>query len=114
VDAEADRTFLEDVLSFRGVDAGEGWMIFKLPTAEVGVHPAEAPFVMSHAGQNLLGAVLYLMCDDVTRTVTEIEARGATCAPIEHAPWGDYTTIAMPSGAAIGLYQPSHPTALHM
>ena len=33
-DPEADRVFLRDVLGFRGVDAGEGWLIFKLPPAE--------------------------------------------------------------------------------
>lgn len=38
-DPEADRVFLHDVLGFRGVDAGEGWLIFKLPPAETAVHP---------------------------------------------------------------------------
>ncbi len=111
-DADADRAFLSDMFNLQGVDAGGGWMILKLPPAEIAVHPSEVPFVMSHAGRDLLGAVLYLMCDDVQATVQELQTRGAICAPVEPAPWGRYTTIAMPSGACVGLYQPSHPTAI--
>jgi hypothetical protein len=111
-DAEADRAFLKDVLGLGGVEAGQGWMIYRLPPSEIAVHPADAAFVMSHAGRNLAGAVLYLMCDDVQGTVKDLEARGATCAPVAQAPWGQYTTIDLPSGACLGLYQPSHPTAI--
>ena len=110
--ADADRAFLADMFNLQGVDAGGGWMIFRLPPAEIAVHPSEGAFVMSHAGRDLLGAVLYLMCDDVRATVQELEGRGAKCAPVEQAPWGQYTTIAMPSGGCVGLYEPSHPTAI--
>ncbi len=34
-DAEADRRFLRDVLDFAPVDAGDGWLVFKVPPAEV-------------------------------------------------------------------------------
>ena len=61
-DADADRQFLHDVLGFRGVDAGDGWLIFALPPAEIAVHPASRNFVQRHAEHELLGAVLYLMC----------------------------------------------------
>ena len=111
-DAAADRAFLTDMFDLKGVDAGGGWMILGLPPAEIAVHPSENSFVMSHAGRDLLGAVLYLMCDDVRATVEQLEARGAKCAPLEQARWGQYTTIALPSGACVGLYQPSHPTAI--
>ena len=37
-DAEADRAFMRDVLGFKSVDAGHGWLIFALP-------PAEAAFI---------------------------------------------------------------------
>ena len=53
-----------------------------------------------------------LLPDDVRQTVQELEARGAKCAPVEQARWGQFTTIEMPSGACVGLYQPSHPTAI--
>jgi len=111
-DADADRAFLSEMFNLKGVDAGRGWMIYQLPPAEIAVHPAETKFVMGHAGSELLGAVLYLMCDDVRATIQELEARGAKCAPVEQARWGQFTTIAMPSGASLGLYQPSHPTAI--
>ena len=68
-DADADRAFLSEMFNLEGVDAGGGWMIFKLPPAEIAVHPSEDAFVMGHAGRDLLGAVLYFMCDDVRRTV---------------------------------------------
>jgi len=60
-DAEADRAFFRDVLGFRSVDEGQGWLIFALPPSEAAFHPAD---------QN--GAhEIYLMCDDLA-------ARGAT------------------------------------
>jgi catechol 2,3-dioxygenase-like lactoylglutathione lyase family enzyme len=40
-DPEADRAFFRDVLEFRSVDAGHGWLIFKLPPAEAAVHPKD-------------------------------------------------------------------------
>jgi catechol 2,3-dioxygenase-like lactoylglutathione lyase family enzyme len=30
-DAESDRAFFRDVLGFKSVDAGHGWLIFALP-----------------------------------------------------------------------------------
>ena len=41
VDPEADRAFLRDVLDFPSVDAGDGWLIFGLPPAELAIHPSE-------------------------------------------------------------------------
>jgi catechol 2,3-dioxygenase-like lactoylglutathione lyase family enzyme len=105
-DAEADRAFFRDVLEFRSVDAGHGWLIFQLPPAEAALHPADAPV---HAG--MLGAELYLMCDDLQSLIQSLAARNVICTAIEHAPWGAKTTIRLPSGGAIGLYQPAHPTA---
>jgi len=112
--ADADRTFLADLFNFKGVDAGGGWTIFKLPPAELAIHPSETRFAMANAGRDLMGAILYLMCDDVQAAVQTAQARGAECAPVEQARWGQYTTITMPSGTCIGLYQPSHPTAINL
>ena len=39
--AEADRAFFRDVLGFASVDAGHGWLIFRLTAAEAAFHPAE-------------------------------------------------------------------------
>jgi len=101
-DAAADRAFLGDVLGFDAVDAGHDWLIFALPPAEVAVHPADGD-----AGQEL-----YLLCDDVAAELRSLEARGVSCAPVEHARWGSVTKLALPGGGTVGLYQPHHPLAL--
>jgi catechol 2,3-dioxygenase-like lactoylglutathione lyase family enzyme len=111
-DPEKDRAFFRDQLGLRGVDAGEGWLIFRLPPAELGVHPADANFVQRHADHELLGAVLYLMCDDLSGLVRRLKSKKVRCAPMGEAPWGNYTILQLPSGGKIGLYQPSHPTAI--
>ena len=110
-DAEADRAFLRNVLSFRSIDTGEGWLIFALPPAELGVHPARSNFVHPEGKQRLVGTVLYLMCDDVRALVASLKRKRVKCARVGKASWGLYTSIPLPSGAAIGLYQPTHPIA---
>lgn len=109
---EADRAFLCDVLDLRSVDAGHGWLIFALPPAELAVHPAEGTFVQRHGDHDLLGAVLYLMCDDVLAVVRDLRTKQVTCSGIVVAEWGSSTTVPLPSGGRLGLYQPTHPTAI--
>jgi Glyoxalase/Bleomycin resistance protein/Dioxygenase superfamily len=113
-DPEADRVFFSDVLEFRSIDVGRGWLIFAMPPAEAAIHPAEGDATQRHAGHNLLGSVLYLMCDDLGAFVASLKAKNVQCSEIEKAPWGIKTTIPLPSGGEIGLYQPSHPTALNL
>ena len=100
-DAEADRAFFQDVLQFRSVDAGRGWLIFALPPAEMAIHPGEK-----------FGAEMYLMCDDLRAVVESLRGKGIHCAEIGEAAWGMRTSIRLPSGGELGLYQPRHPTAL--
>jgi hypothetical protein len=101
-DADATRAFCRDVLGFSSVNAGDGWLIFALPPAELGIHPADesAP------------AQLYLMCDDVEHTVSELRDKGVPCEAISDQGWGLVTTIEAPGNVRLGLYQPRHPTAL--
>lgn len=101
-DAEADRAFLRDILGFRHVDAGHGWLIFALPPAEAAVHPAQ------EGGRH----ELYLMCDDLKSEMAALTKKGATFSAVEEARWGSITKLRLPSGAEIGLYQPKHKTAL--
>jgi hypothetical protein len=63
---EADREFFRHVLNFRAVDVGGGWLIFALPPAEMAVHPGSGNFAQRHGDHQLAGAVLYLMCDDLS------------------------------------------------
>ncbi len=100
-DANADRTFFAEVLGHPHVDAGGGWLIFRLPPAELAVHPAEEP-----------GHELYFMCDDLDTTVRDLEARGVEFVQeVAEERWGRVTRIRLPSGSEIGLYQPRHPRA---
>ena len=59
-DPDAARAFFRDVLDMPNVDAHGGWLIFKLPPAELGVHPAGE---VSPGGHH----ELFLLCDDVDR-----------------------------------------------
>lgn len=100
-DADADRAFLRDVLELPHVDAGHGWLIFGLPPAEVAFHPADA------AGSH----ELYFMCADVEAFVARLTAKGVACGPIEERGWGRLTSLPLPAGGAIGVYQPRHERA---
>ena len=111
-DSEADRAFFRDVLGFPAVDAGGGWLIFALPPAEVGIHPSEGERRQLHGGRQLLPSVLYLMCDNLQTLIKSLEGKNVSCSPVEEEDWGIKTTIQLPSGGEIGLYQPTHPTAL--
>ena len=111
-DPEGDRAFFRDVLGFPAVDAGGGWLIFALPPAEVGIHPSEGERRQLHGGRQLLTSVLYLMCDNLPALIKSLDAKNVSCSPVEEEDWGIRTTIQLPSGGEIGLYQPTHPTAL--
>jgi catechol 2,3-dioxygenase-like lactoylglutathione lyase family enzyme len=110
-DPDADRTFFRDVLQLKGVDVGGGWLIFALPPAEIAVHPGDGTFAQSHGGHSLLGALVYLMCDDVRETVKMLQAKHVACGEIEEESWGITTSVRLPSGGDIGLYQPLHQIA---
>lgn len=109
---ESDRAFFRDVLNFRAVDVGGGWLIFALPPAEMAVHPGSGSFAQLHADHQLAGVVLYLMCDDLRMVMQSLESRSVSCTPVSEAEWGITTTMRLPSGSESGLYQSKHPTAI--
>jgi glyoxalase/bleomycin resistance protein/dioxygenase superfamily protein len=113
-DPDADRAFCREVLDLNSVDAGGGWLIFALPPSEVALHPTEDDEGKQHSGRELLGAILYFMCDDLDATIKKLAAKRVTCTPVGKEPWGFRTTIPLPSGGDVGLYQPTHPTALNL
>jgi catechol 2,3-dioxygenase-like lactoylglutathione lyase family enzyme len=100
--ADADRAFFRDVLGFKSVDAGHGWLIFALPPSEVALHPFDEESVHE----------LYLMCDDLKAEIASLIKKNVECSEIQEARWGSITKIRLPGGDEIGLYQPKHPTAL--
>ena len=112
-DAEADRAFFRDVLGFRYIDVGHGWLIFAMPPAEAAIHPTDREFTEGKDG-HLPSAVLYLMVEDLNAYIESLKAKGIQCGGLEQASWGAKTVIPLPGGAEIGLYQPRHPTAFHL
>lgn len=109
-DPEADRAFFRDVLKLSHVNVGHGWLIFALPPSELAVHPGD--FAQKHADHNVSGCVLYLMCSDLEETMKDFSAKGIQSTEVERADWGIKTTVRLPSGGEIGLYQPRHETAI--
>ena len=96
------RAVLRDVFGWDHVDVHDGWLIFALPPAELGVHPAEAP---SHE--------LTLMCDDLDATVAELRAKGIEFrGEPENQGFGTVITMVLPGGVEMTLYQPRHATAI--
>ncbi len=111
-DPAADQAVLERILGTGSVPAGPGRIILALPPAEIATHPGSGGFTQRHADHDLLGLVLYLMCDDLPSTVEALRESGVRCTEIEETEFGSKTTVVLPSGGEIGLYQPSHETAL--
>jgi catechol 2,3-dioxygenase-like lactoylglutathione lyase family enzyme len=97
-DAEADRAFLRDVLGFPNVDAGDGWLIFGLPPAEVAIHP----------GDENDRHELYLMTGNVEALVASLKEQGITASAIADRGWGLLTQVTLPGGGKLGVYQPRH------
>jgi catechol 2,3-dioxygenase-like lactoylglutathione lyase family enzyme len=109
-DADADRAFFREVLGFPSVDAGHGWLIFALPPAELGVHPTDEQ-AWPGSGALVGHHQLYLMCEGVEATVNELKSKGVEFTkPIEDAGFGLLTSIKLPGGSGLFLYQPKHPS----
>jgi catechol 2,3-dioxygenase-like lactoylglutathione lyase family enzyme len=102
-DADADRAFFRDVLGFESLDAGHGWLIFALPTAEAAIHPSEDPDRQE----------LYLMCNDLKAEMSALAGKGVGCSEVQEARWGSITKIRLPGGGEVGLYQPKHPNFMN-
>jgi hypothetical protein len=112
--AEADRAFFRDVLEFPALDIGRGWLLFALPPAEAAVHPADGAAEQIPPKPHALHTVVYLMCDDVRGVIATLAAKQVVCGELHEERWGMRTTIRLPSGGEIGLYQPTHQTAFHL
>lgn len=97
--AEELRTVLRDVFGWRYVDDGEGWLIFALPPAELGVHPSEGS---THHE-------LSFTCDDVAKTKAELEQKGIVFrGEPQDMGFGIGVTMELPGGVEVLLYEPKH------
>lgn len=97
-DEAADRAFLRDVLEIPCIDSGGGWLIFRLPATELGVHGHERNDIHQ----------LYLICDDLDAAIAKLADRGVTCSEVMSASWGRATDVPLPGGGKIGLYEAHH------
>lgn len=103
-DAEGTRAFLRDKLGFPATDVGEGWLIFDVPAAEVGCHPAD-PEQRAPAGTHDIS----FYCDDIERTVAELQGRGVEfTGPVEDQGYGLVTHFHLPGAVTVQLYQPRY------
>ena len=101
-EAEALRSVLRDVMGWSHVDAHDGWLIFKLPPAELAVHPGDSP---RHE--------LTLMCDDIHATVADLREKGIEIrGEPEAVGFGVHVTMVLPGGVEVMLYEPRHATAI--
>ena len=106
-DADAARAFFRDVLGFPCVDSGGGWLTFAAPPTELAFHPG-AGWGRAE-GQHML----FLICDDIERTVDELEDKGVEfLAPIADEGFGPMTRLRVPGAGEIGLYQPTYVSPL--
>jgi catechol 2,3-dioxygenase-like lactoylglutathione lyase family enzyme len=100
--AEADRAFFRDVLGFKSVDAGHGWLVFALPPGEAAFHPSDEN--SAHE--------LYFICDDLKAEMASLAKKGVKFSEVQQARWGSITKMRLPGGGDVGLYQPKHPLAI--
>jgi len=96
-DSEADRAFLRDVLGLGHVDVGGGWLIFALPPSEIAVHPGKKS---AHE--------IYFMCEDVNAFKGFLAAKKITTSPVQDQGWGLVTSVTLPGGGELGVYEPRH------
>ncbi|HEX3430378.1 MAG TPA: hypothetical protein VHT03_05780 [Rhizomicrobium sp.] len=95
----ADKAFFGGVLNFPAVDAGGGFLIFRVPAAEVAIHDSDRNDVHQ----------LYLMCSDARRFVAEMQRLGIACTEPRQQRWGTVVEITLPGGGRLGVYEPNHP-----
>lgn len=100
---EALRAFLRDKLGFPGTDVGGGWLIFDMPEADMGCHPIEADGPPSGT------ANISFYCDDIHKTVAELQKRGVEFTDtVIDAGYGFVTHFRAPGSFDIQLYQPRY------
>lgn len=105
---DALRSIFRDVFGWKHVDDGDGWLIFALPPAELGIHPAEGPTFEGGARHQFT-----LMCDDIVATVEELREKGVEVrGEPEDEGFGRTTMLHLPGGVEVMLYEPRHQTAI--
>jgi catechol 2,3-dioxygenase-like lactoylglutathione lyase family enzyme len=105
-DPEGLRAFFRDKLGLRFADIGKGWLIFDLPEADLGCHPAD------ETGEE--GALsgtpdISFYCDNIHTTKDELKSKGVVFkGDIEDQGYGWVTYFKVPGDFYIQLYQPKY------
>lgn len=101
---DALRAFLRDKLGLPATDVGQGWLIFNLPEADMGCHPAD-PENDAPSGTHDIS----FYCDDIKKTVAELKSRGVEFTdPVADHGYGFVTHFKVPGGFSVQLYQPKY------
>lgn len=95
---DADRAFFREILEFPYVDVGEGWLIFRLPPAEIAIHPSAKTNTQE----------IYLMCDNIQNFIVEMREYKIKCTKVKDQGWGLLTHLTLPGGGKLGVYEPKH------
>lgn len=107
-EAEALRALLRDAFGFASVDAGRGWLIFAMPPAELGVHPAEGPTQGSGVQHQIA-----FMCDDINATIEELRGKGIQIdGEPKNEGYGITVMMTLPGRVRVMLYEPRHAMAI--
>ena len=100
--ADAMRAFMRDQLRLPFTDVGGGWLIFDLPEADIGVHPADEP---AQSGTHDVS----FYCDDLQGTVRELRERGVEFTDeITDQGYGTTIHFTMPGNVKVELYEPRY------
>lgn len=101
---EAARAFIRDKLKLPTNDIGEGWLIFDVPEADLGVHPT------NEQDPNLAGEHdISFYCDDIHGTVAQLKERGVEFTEdVSDAGYGFVTYFSIPGGVKVQLYEPKY------
>ena len=106
--AEADRAFFRDILGFKSVDAGHGWLIFALTADRSRIPPC---------GRRC--PQIYVMCDDLKVEMAALAKKGVTCSKVEEARWGSITNggqnraLSAKAPNRFGFFEMKHPLNEH-
>jgi len=99
------RSFIRDKLGFSSyTDVGDGWLIFNLPEADMGCHPAE-----DQDGPPSGTAHISFYCDDIEQTVAQLKDRGVQFTDeVTDRGYGLAIHFKMPGDFEAELYQPKY------
>ena len=96
--------FLRDKLGLPHFDVGEGWLIFDVPEADMGCHPAD-PDEGAPSGTHNIS----FYCDDIYKTVADLKARGVEFTEgVADQGYGLVTHFQVPGDFEVQLYQPRY------